>query len=451
MQPGGYLRIISLLSTCRTGSWLADFRRDHAGGVAIMFGLTAPILFGLAAVAVDFGLFTRDRVELQNLTDAAALAAARAMQMARADQVRIQAVAKAYIHSRQPGVVIQTTVDPSKNTVAVASEKTFTPFMGQLVWQGTPIIKVNATAKLSGTLPLCLLALEPKRHAAIHLERNSQITAPGCMIYSNSKHPAGLQAKDNAVVTAGLICSAGGKVKVAGAKFTPEPQVDCPPMADPLRARTPPASDTCNYNITVISGGRRTLQPGVYCKGLWITNGADVSLAPGLYVIKDGPLVISDGGIFRGTDVALYLKGYFSNLTFASDSTISLSAPKDGPLAGILIFDDPSGTPALSYPPYALPLPLVGSVVEALRPPREHKILSDNARTLLGTIYMPEARLIIDATKPIADRSAYTVLVVRQLDLHDGPNLILNSDYSATEVPVPKGLGPYGSNVSLTN
>jgi len=62
---------------------------------------------------------------------------------------------------------------------------------------------------------------------------------------------------------------------------------------------------------------------------------------------------------------------------------------------------------------------------------------------LLGTIYMPKGRLIIDANKPIADKSAYTVLVVQRIDLHSGPNLILNSDYSASDVPVPPGVGPY--------
>jgi hypothetical protein len=83
--------------------------------------------------------------------------------------------------------------------------------------------------------------------------------------------------------------------------------------------------------------------------------------------------------------------------------------------------------------------------------PREHSILSDDARTLLGTIYMPQGRLIVDATKPVADRSAYTVMVVQQFDLYDGPNLILNTDYSASDVPVPQSVGPYGGKVSLTN
>jgi hypothetical protein len=52
----------------------------------------------------------------------------------------------------------------------------------------------------------------------------------------------------------------------------------------------------------------------------------------------------------------------------------------------------------------------------------KHSILSDDARTLLGTIYMPRGRLIVDATKPIADRFAYTAMVVQQLTLYDGPN-----------------------------
>jgi hypothetical protein len=47
--------------------------------------------------------------------------------------------------------------------------------------------------------------------------------------------------------------------------------------------------------------------------------------------------------MLTGTQVGIYLTGPGSNLTFATDSTISLSAPKDGPLAGLLIFDDPYG------------------------------------------------------------------------------------------------------------
>jgi hypothetical protein len=64
---------------------------------------------------------------------------------------------------------------------------------------------------------------------------------------------------------------------------------------------------------------------------------------------------------------------------------------------------------------------------------------------------MPQGEIIIDAMKPIADKSAYTVLVVKQLHLYSGPNLILNTDYSATDVPVPMGVGPSGAKIFLSN
>ena len=94
-------------------------------------------------------------------------------------------------------------------------------------------------------------------------------------------------------------------------------------------------------------------------------------------------------------------------------------------MAGILIFDDRGGKLD------------------------KHRIYSNNARQLLGTIYMPNGALYIDAKKPIADKSAYTVVVARTVEIFDGPDLVLNADYNATSVPVPKGVGPNGSTVRL--
>jgi hypothetical protein len=251
------------------------------------------------------------------------------------------------------------------------------------------------------------------------------------------------------VLKAGFICSAGGKSAAADASFTPQPATDCPTMTDPLASRQPPADEPCKYLAKIVLGGSETLQPGVYCGGLIITLGANVKMAPGIYTIKDGPLLVNGNSTLAGENVGIYLKGQGSNLKFDSQTTISLTAPKDGPMVGLLIFDDPTGASALVN---LLVNPLVaGKYTKLLSSPREHLILSDNARTLLGTIYMPKGRLIIDATKPLADKSAYTVLVVQQLDLYSGPNLVLNSDYGASEIPVPPGVGIYGAKVAITN
>jgi Flp pilus assembly protein TadG len=435
------------------GTPLRALARSTAGGVLAIFGLVTPVLLMGIAAAVDYGMFERGRGRLQAQVDAAAIAAAREMQMAQADSTRIAAVAEHFVRSSEPQASVATHVNATAMSVTVSAQKTYDPKVGAFFWAKAPTIAVKATAKLSGSMPLCLLALDPSAPATVSLEASATMTATGCMVYSDSTNPTGLQAKDSATLTAGLICTAGGRARTSGATLTPAPVTDCPQMVDPLKSRTPPSDTTCRFNETVVSGVARTLQPGVYCKGLKITAGAQVTLASGVYIIKDGPLIVDKGGVLTGAQVGFYLTGPSSNLTFAADSTISLSAPKDGPLAGLLVFDDPSGASAPAIPPYALPIPIVGALVGNLLkgPPREHKILSDNARMLLGTIYMPQGRLIIDANKPIADKSAYTVLVVRRIDLHAGPNLFLNSDYSATDVPVPPGVGPYGSSVKLSN
>jgi hypothetical protein len=64
---------------------------------------------------------------------------------------------------------------------------------------------------------------------------------------------------------------------------------------------------------------------------------------------------------------------------------------------------------------------------------------ANDARKLLGTIYLPNGVLYIDANKPIADQSAYTIVVARRVELYSGPNLVLNTDYGGTDVPIPKG------------
>ena len=71
-----------------------------------------------------------------------------------------------------------------------------------------------------------------------------------------------------------------------------------------------------------------------------------------------------------------------------------------------------------------------------------HVIRSDNARRLVGTIYLPDDKLVVDGDTPVADLSEYTVIVAKSFELNNGPNLILQADYASSNVPVPDGLGP---------
>ncbi|MCC6778145.1 MAG: pilus assembly protein [Hyphomicrobiales bacterium] len=426
----------------RAGASVEAMARDAGANAAVTFGIVLPVVVAAVGVAVDYSFAAAARSKMQPIADAAAIAAAREMQMAQANATRLIAIVDSYVQSQLKDTSSKTAVDFTKYTVQVDLSRDYQMTFGKMVSPLPVTLRASATARLSGGLPLCLVALDLKAKGTITLQKNARLTAPACQVYSDSKSPQGMVSKDSAVMRAGSICSAGGRVKSADTNYSPQPLTDCPIIPDPLASRQGPTDFTCNYKDKVLDRAVATLSPGVYCGGLVVTNGAQVTLSPGIFVFKDGPLLVDGNASLKGTNVAIYMKGANANFTFATASSISLTAPKSGPLAGILIFDDPSG---MAAPERSAKHDKPGKSA------REHSILSDDARVLLGTIYMPKGRLIIDATRPISDRSAYTVLVLQQLDLYEGPNLFLNTDYAGSDIPVPKGLGPYGAKVILAN
>jgi hypothetical protein len=265
----------------------------------------------------------------------------------------------------------------------------------------------------------------------IKVESNSSIDAPGCSIYSNEQHPGSLNINPAARISAATVCAVGG-LKGSSTSFTTPPQLDCPVMPDPLASRPDPVSNpkACDYNGKVVNGGSVTLFPGVYCDGLKITGNAVVTLNPGIYTMRDngfgslGALVVSNGSVLKGADVGFFFSGAGSYMDLQPTSTVDIAAPRSGPMAGILLWE---GNDAIWG---------------------WHKIESTQARNLLGTIYMPKSRLFITSPNPVGDQSAYTIIVAGTLDVKNS-NLVLNTNYGATDVPVPSGVGRTAGNVVL--
>ena len=71
---------------------------------------------------------------------------------------------------------------------------------------------------------------------------------------------------------------------------------------------------------------------------------------------------------------------------------------------------------------------------------RKHQIKSPNVEELTGTLYLSRGDLVVDPNDTVAAGSAYTAIITRNLQLKEGPELVLNSDYGATDVPVPEGI-----------
>jgi hypothetical protein len=458
----------------RWGRVIGNLRRETDGAVAVIYALSASAVIGLAGGAIDYASLVSSRTNLQSAVDTGVMAGGNALKLVVSSTDSIvglttQTIQKEAKAGTESPVSIQVSVASDKTSVFAGAQQTIKLAFGPFIGLSTVQISAQAKATVVGRMRLCMLALDPAAAGAFNLEKNAQVTAYDCALYSNSSSATGMVGRDGALARAQTICSVGG-FRDQQANFTPNPQTGCPVIQDPLRERPAPSVGNCT-SLTemlriadVVTGKSKganpiaistTLDPGTYCGGLHITKNAVVTMRPGIYVMKDGPLIVDKNATLSGADIAFYFTGNNSGLLFDKKTTINLSAPTSGIMAGLLIAENPAVT--LPIDPALAVDTLLGDVITPTPPPlaaskpmRTYRIISDNARTMLGTIYLPAGRLVIDSQRPVADLSAYTVVVAQQINLYEGPNLYLNADYNRSSVPVPKGVGPVSGRLVIS-
>jgi Flp pilus assembly protein TadG len=409
---------------------MARFAGNESGSTAVIFAAAFTMLMGVTAVGIEMARINRVQSTLQHAGDSAALAGARELSMAGTDTQAIANISKSsvqrFVEANTKGissVVVDTRVGTSPPEVEVkVKAKLDLPF-GAVIGTSSMVLSTASTARIAGQPNLCVLGLDTSSIGTINLGGNGNVIAKNCSVFSNSTSTSGLSA-NGGVMTASTICSAGG-VKGTSANFKPTALSDCPTFNDPLAGRAPPPSGACTYSNLKIKGGNVTLSPGVYCGGLSVHSKAVVTMSPGVYVVRDGEFEIGTKATVTGDGVGIYFEGANTSIRFKNDSNLSLRAPVDGPMAGILFFGDRMQPTTTTY-----------------------TISSENARVLVGTIYLPRAKLLIDATKTVGDLSEYTAIIARVVDFQNG-NVVLNTDYSMTPVPVPAGIRGAGQPIAL--
>ncbi len=470
-----------------TGGW-SRFSADRSGSIVVIFALIIPVILGVVGLAVDYATWTLQRTTLQQAADAAALAVVSDMQVSGANVQRMQSLADAYVKSnvklqRGDGEVHIAVVPvvreraggrfvpadrssgrPANAVTVTLSQRKFA-IMSRLVTPHLTDISLSATAETVGSTKLCIVALSSTGRSALSLESRARIEANDCAVYSMSSDARGLEGDGYSLIQSATTCTVGG-FRGQPMNFAPLPVTGCPPIKDPLAERPAPPVGPCDPDKANLwlRGGSHTLEPGTYCGGLFIQDGAEVRLKPGIYVIKDGPLVVgppqqmimteqvcdsSSGspqcktaqtiatvGSLKGDGVGLYFTGNYRMSRFQStgpmlllpSSVVELTAPRSGPMAGIILFEDRSNPVGQRY-----------------------YIMSDSARRLVGTIYLPRGAFWVRSRQVVADQSEYTAIVANTIFLDKSPRLVINARYGATDVPVPKGLGPTSGAVGLAN
>ena len=396
------------------------FLPSTKGSIAMSLAIASPALLAAVGMASDYAVFSMKVAELQAAADSAAIAGANELAISGSSDHSIKSAAESYAKGQNNSGLSETTTQAIINrklgTLKVTVEEAWTPSFAHFLNANITPIRVSATATLMGTTNICVLALDGSNAKALFMDNSAKLTANGCGIYSNSKHAEGIRLDAYAKITSAMTCSAGG-YKANKNAVKPLPTTDCPPVPDPLASRVAPTVGGCDHSKMKVEGGSKTLTPGTYCGGLEITGTSNVTFSSGVYVIKDGEFKVQDAARITGEHVTFYLTGKSSTILFTNNAVVKLTGSKDGSMAGLLFFEDRAA--------------ILG---------RKHQINSPNVEELTGTIYLPRGELVVDPNDTVAESSAYTAIITYKLQLKEGPELVMNSDYGATDVPVPDGI-----------
>ncbi len=411
--------------------------RDERGVALPPAAIGILMVLGITGMAVEAGQIYLTDASLQSAADAAAIAGARALPDTDAVHGAVYRTAEQSLPSGSHGTALSdsdvvlgrldlethlfTQADGPANAVRVTVRRSMaggnpvpTVFSRLFGVSSVDLMAESVAAKIRD--PICLLALDPAGPAAVTVGPDAVIAAANCTVQANSGAARAIALEPGATITAETICTQRGQ---PGPGFQPTPD-RCTPVADPLAGMLSPpvAGAPCDYAETVIGPGTHQLSPGVYCGRLAIGGGAMVTFLPGIYAIRDGAFVVEGGADVAGAGVAFHLAGGESVLSFKRDATVRFSAPTVGPLAGLLFFEDRADTAGA-----------------------EHHIGGTSQSHFEGVVYLPNGVVRIDSEGPINGGADFSVFIARAFEIGPGSRFLLNSDYAASSVPLPAGLG----------
>ena len=222
-----------------------------------------------------------------------------------------------------------------------------------------------------------------------------------------------MQANNSARITAGAVRAAGA----AKGMIYPPAIADAPTVPDPFIDLPINIPTSCINQNLQLNSGTTSLSPGVHCGNVQLTGYAQLVLSPGEHYFTHGSFDVQDFAQITGTDVVLIFKGQY-NMNFKGSAGLWLEGRQSGIYAGFALITDRS---------------FKGNF----------KVNSDNARRLHGTLYLPNAILDVSGTdNKVADRSPWTVVIANQIKVDGSANLVINTDYKSSSIPVPRGVGP---------
>jgi hypothetical protein len=252
---------------------------------------------------------------------------------------------------------------------------------------------------------MCVLTIGRGEDYMLELKNRSLLEAPECLVHSNRDIRVDSGSR--------LLGEAIRAVNSAAGNISPMAGTGVERIEDPFAQLVlRPPSGKCNESN--FNENTRRIAPGIHCD-ISLDEGT-YRLEPGEHWFKDSKLDIKSRATLIGEDVVL-LFGRDGRMELRGNARIDLTGRRSGDLAGLVIATSRNHAERL-------------------------RITSTRVERLEGVIYVPDTILEIEGEADVGRQSAWTVIVAKGIELKNRPNLFINANYGASDVPVPSGVGP---------
>jgi Flp pilus assembly protein TadG len=418
---------MTVLANLMQSSSIARLWRDRRGSYSVMTALLLPAVVGFTGFGTEVGLWYYAHQSMQGTADSAAISAAVARVAGNTAGTTNEARTVASQHGFRHGtdnVTVQVNSPPTSgpnmaNASAVEviiSQPQQRLFSAAL--QSTPLnISARAVAATVADGVACILGLDPTAANTVQLLNNAVLPNPNCGVASNSSAATALALSNNSHIYASTTSHGGTQVGMNAALHGSPNLTNASAIPDPYATRdagTPPACTS--QNGVGINNGSRTLRPDVtvggvgmarFCTGWNFQNNFSVTLEPGIYFI-DQQLVIGNNAVVTGSNVTLVIGGNFA-INMNNNAIVTLTAPTQGPTAGLVFFGSRTGTATI-----------------------QQRLYNNSVLNLTGAIYFPNQIINLENNTSTDPNSGCSQVIGRRVIISNNVTLQPNCTSAGT-------------------
>ena len=320
-----------------------------------------PVLLGLTAVGTETGLWLYEHQAMQGATDSAAMSAGNAIAAGNSDFVGsgsavaaqygfVNGVGNASVAINQPPTSGPNVSTPGAVEVIISQPQK--RLLSAVLLSNDVVVSARSVAVSGQPGTGCVVALDGTASIDINAKGNPQVVLDGCSVYDNSSSSTALNVSGSATLSALAINVVGGVSGIANITTVQGIHTGVLPIGDPYANVQVPSFSGCDHT-NFSAQTTMTISPGVYCGGMTLNAGANVTLNPGVYIIAGGSLSVNGQAKMQGTGVTFVFtsntSGSFATATINGGATINITAPTTGAMAGLVMYNDRSAPTGESF------------------------------------------------------------------------------------------------------